>query len=95
MALIRSAGSAMWVCRLENIPETWLRPGRSDLSCTDTGTIATSDDVGQFAAVEQEPSQHAGHQGHHHVVDLDVEVVLDLLDVVEVQLGVGDVAVRR
>ena len=32
----------MSVSRLENMPDTWLRPGRSDLSCTDTGTIATS-----------------------------------------------------
>jgi hypothetical protein len=32
----------MSVSRLENMPETWLRPGRSDLSCTDTGTIATN-----------------------------------------------------
>ena len=77
------------------MPETWLRPGRSDLPCTDTGTIATSDDFRQFAAVEQELAQHAGHQGHHHVVDLDAEVVLDLLDVLEVQLREGDVAVRR
>ena len=34
-----------------------------------------------------------GHQGHHHVVDLDAEVVLDRLDVLEVELGEGDVAV--
>ena len=42
MAFSRSAGSSMLVSSLENMPETWLRPGRSDLSCTDTGTIATS-----------------------------------------------------
>ena len=46
MALSRSAGSAMWVSSLENMPETWLRPGRSDLPCTDTGTIATSEESG-------------------------------------------------
>ena len=36
----------MWVSRLENMPDTWLRPGRSDLSCTETGTIATSVESG-------------------------------------------------
>ena len=48
----------------------------------------------QFLAVEQVLAQHAGHQCHHHVVDLDPEVVLDGLDVLEIQLGEGDVAVR-
>ena len=43
--------------------------------------------------IAQEPPQHRRAQGHHHVVDRDVETVLDLLDVVEVQLGQRDVAV--
>ncbi len=42
----RSAGVSIWVSRLENMPDTWLRPGRSDLSCTETGTIATSVESG-------------------------------------------------
>ena len=33
----------MVVSSLENIPDTWLRPGRLERSCTDTGTIATSE----------------------------------------------------
>ena len=46
IARSRSAGSPMCVSRLQNIPDNWLWPGRSDLSCTDTGTIATSDLAG-------------------------------------------------
>src|SRR3954453_19798097 len=42
MAHNRSAQSSMSVWRLTNIPETWLRPGLSQLSCTDMGTTATS-----------------------------------------------------
>ncbi len=33
----------MCVSSRQNIPNSWLWPGRWDLSCTDTGTIATSD----------------------------------------------------
>ena len=47
----------------------------------------------QLAAVEQVLAQHSGHQRHHHVVDLDAEVVLDLLDVGEVELGESHIAV--
>ena len=39
---IRSAGSPIWVSIRQNIHVVWLRPGRSDFSCTDTGTVATS-----------------------------------------------------
>ena len=46
IARSRSAGSPMCVSRLQNIPDNWLWPGRSDFSCTDTGTIATSDRAG-------------------------------------------------
>jgi hypothetical protein len=46
MDLSRSAGSAIWVSNRENIPETWLRPGRLDRPCTETGTIATNDESG-------------------------------------------------
>ena len=46
---------------------------------------------GQLAVIAQEPPQHRRAQRHHHVVDRDVEAVLDLLDVVEVQLGQRDV----
>ena len=42
IAFNRSPASSIWVSRLENIPDTWLRPGRSERSCTDTGTMATS-----------------------------------------------------
>src|SRR5246500_3346279 len=42
----RSAESGIWLSNRENIPETWLRPGRSDRPCADTGTIATNDESG-------------------------------------------------
>ena len=74
------------------MPDTWLRPGRSDRSCTDTGTMATSEESGSSPQSIRNWRSTPGHQGHHHVVDLDAEVVLDRLDVLEVQLGEGDVA---
>ena len=46
IAISRWPTSSISVCRLENIPETWLRPGRSERSWTDTGTMATSVDSG-------------------------------------------------
>ena len=48
----------------------------------------------QFRPIEHVLPQHAGHQRQHYVVDLHVEVVLDGLDVLEVELSEGDVAVR-
>ena len=45
-ALSRSTGSAICVCSLANMPETWFRAGRSEGSCTDTGTNATREDFG-------------------------------------------------
>ena len=68
--------------------------GRADRTCR-APTPAPSRPASCPAARRglQELAQHAGHQRHHHVVDLDAEVVLDLLDVVEVQLGERDVAV--
>ena len=50
--------------------------------------------LGQFVAVGQVSPQYPRHQCHHHVVDLDTEMVLDLLDVSQVQLAQGDIAVR-
>src|ERR1700722_952826 len=47
MALSRSAGSAMCVSSRENMPDTWFRPGRSDFSRTETGTIATKGSSGR------------------------------------------------
>ena len=74
------------------MPDTWLRPGRSDLSCTDTGTIATSEFSGSSPRSSRNVRSTPDDQRHHDVVDLDPEVVLHLLDVVEVELGEGDVA---
>ena len=48
----------------------------------------------QLAAIEQELADHPTGQGHHHIVDLDPEVVLDLLDAIEVEPGEGDFATR-
>ena len=94
-ALSRSTGSAIWVCSVTSIPETWLRAVRSDCPCTETGTMATSEDAGNSPRLEQELAHHPAHQCHHHVVDLDPEVVLDPLDVVEVEPGEGDIAAAR
>ena len=77
------------------MPDTWLRPGRSDLSCTDTGTIATSELSGSSPRSSRNCRSTPGDQGHHHVVDLDAEVVLDGLDVLEVELCERDVAMCR
>ncbi|PRC61053.1 wax ester/triacylglycerol synthase family O-acyltransferase, partial [Mycobacterium sp. ITM-2017-0098] len=37
-----SLGSSMSVCSVQNIPDSWLRPCRSDSPCTDDGTTAIS-----------------------------------------------------
>ncbi|CFR76415.1 Uncharacterised protein [Mycobacterium tuberculosis] len=39
---MRWAGSLIWLGTRQNIQVAWLRPGRSDLSCTETGTVATN-----------------------------------------------------
>ncbi len=69
--------------------------GRADPTCR-APTPAPSRRVmlsGSSPRSSRKLPQHAGHQRHHHVVDLDAEVVLDGLDVLEVELGEGDVAV--
>ena len=48
----------------------------------------------QLTAVEQELAYYPADQRHRHVVDRDPEVVLDLLDVIELELGEGDLAIR-
>ena len=83
IARSRSTGSAMSLASEENSADTLFAPGASASPCTDTGTVATSERVGQLVAVGEVLAQRARAHRQHDVVDRAAEGVLDLLDVVE------------